>query len=199
LELKSVIFKKKKKKIVSSLCQLYFIQQSPPTTFSFDQEVLLQKSLDDLLIQEESLWRNKSREIWLSCKDLNTKFFYTFTIIKRWRNAIDFLKLPSGVWSSEKQEIGNCFTLHFKNLFSSSILIINEDLLSLFDNCITPEINESIRALPMEQEIFSVLTSIGSTKAPGPDGVTTLFYKTYWSIVKDVVLSSIFFFFFFLQ
>ena len=51
------------KKIAASLHQLDFIQQSPPTAFSFDQEVLLQKSLDDLLIQEESLWRNKSRKI----------------------------------------------------------------------------------------------------------------------------------------
>jgi hypothetical protein len=38
---------------------------------------------------------------------------------------------------------------------------------------------------------FFVLTSIGSTKASGLDGFTTLFYKTHWSIVKDVVLSCI--------
>jgi hypothetical protein len=40
-----------------------------------------------------------------------------------------------------------------------------------------------------------VLTSIGSTKAPGPDDFTAFFYKKYWSIVKDVVLSSIWDFF----
>jgi hypothetical protein len=40
-----------------------------------------------------------------------------------------------------------------------------------------------------------VLTSIGFIKAPGPNGFTTLFYKTYWSTVKDVVLSSIWDFF----
>jgi hypothetical protein len=39
------------------------------------------------------------------------------------------------------------------------------------------------------------LTSIGSTKALGPDGFTALFYKKYWSIVKDVVISSIWDFF----
>ena len=42
---------------------------------------------------------------------------------------------------------------------------------------------------------FSTLSDIGSTKAPGPDGFTTLFYKKYWSTVKDVVLSSIWDFF----
>ena len=103
--------------------------------------------------------------------------------------------LPSGVWSSERQEIGNCFTSHFKNLFSSSAPLIDEDLLSLFVNCITPEINDSICTLPSKQEILSVLTNIDSIKASGPDGITAFFYKKYWSIVKDVVFSSIWDFF----
>jgi hypothetical protein len=121
---------------------------------------------------------------------LNTKFFHTSTLIKRRRNAIDFLKLPSRVWSSERQEIGNYFTSHYKNLFYSFALNLDEDLLSLFDNYITHEENESICVLPLKQEFF-FLSSIGSTKAPGPNGFTIFFYKKYWSIVKDVVLSSI--------
>jgi hypothetical protein len=118
----------RKIKIASTLRQLDLIQQSPPTAFSFDQEVSMQKSLDDLPIQEEYLWRNKSRKIWLTCQDLNMKFFHTSTIIKRRRNAIDFLKLPSGVWSFIRQDIGNRFTSHFKNIFSSSVPSIDEDL-----------------------------------------------------------------------
>jgi hypothetical protein len=96
-------------------------------------------------------------------------------IIKRRRNAIDFLKLPSGVWSNERQEIGNCFTSHFRNVFTSSAPILDEDLLSLFDDCISPEENASI--CPSKQEIFSGLSEIGSTKALSPDGFTVLFYK----------------------
>jgi hypothetical protein len=121
------------------------------------------------------LWRNKSKEVWLTCKDLNTKFFHTSTIIKRRRNAIDFLKLPSRIWSSERQTIGNSFTTHFKELFY--------EMLSLFYSCISSEANNSLCAIPLEQEIFSVLNSMGSTKAPGPDGFTALFYNKYWHIV----------------
>jgi hypothetical protein len=123
--------------------------------------------LDNLLLQEESLWRNKSREPWLTCKDLNKKFFHTSTIIKRRRNAIDFLRLPSGVWSSEQQEIGNCFTSHFQSVFNSSRPNLDEDLLSLFDNCMSPEENASIYEIPTEQEIFMALSEMGSTKALG--------------------------------
>jgi hypothetical protein len=67
--------------------------------------------------------------------------------------------------------------------------------MSLFYSCISPEDNNSLCVIPSEQEIFSVLNSMGSTKAPGPDGFTALFYKKYWHIVKEVVLACIWDFF----
>ena len=107
-----------------------------------------------------------------------------------------FLKLPSGSWSSERNVIGNCFTNHFRNVFTSSIPILDDNLLSLFDTCISPAENDALYAIPSEQEIFTTLSDIGSTKAPGPDGFTAIFYKKkYWSTVKEVVLSSIWDFF----
>jgi hypothetical protein len=105
------------KQISHTLSQLDHIQQSPPSTFSFDQEMMLQNHLDNLLIQEESLWCNKSRETWITCKDLNTRFFHTSIVINRRRNAIDFLQLHYALWSSKRQDIGNFFTSHFKNVF----------------------------------------------------------------------------------
>jgi hypothetical protein len=100
-----------------------------------------------------------------------------------------------GVWTLERQEIGNCFTFHFKNVFSTSTPILDEDLLSIYDNYMSLKENESICAIPLKQEIFSTLSSIGSTKAPGLDGFIALFYKKYRNIVKDEVLSSIWDFF----
>jgi hypothetical protein len=44
-------------------------------------------------------------------------------------------------------------------------------------------------------EIFETLVSIGSTKAPGLDGFTALFYQKYWSIIKEVVLNCVWDFF----
>jgi hypothetical protein len=83
------------------------LQQSTTLSFVSAREQGLQRHIDDLRRHEEVLWRNKSREQWLTCKDLNTKFFHLSTLIKRRRNAIDFLKLPTGAWISDRQTIGD--------------------------------------------------------------------------------------------
>jgi hypothetical protein len=84
---------------------------------------------------------------------------------------------------------------HFTSLFSTSRPVISDNLLGLFDCQITPEDNISLCTIPSEKEIFDALTSIGATKAPVPDGFTSLFYQKYWSIVKSVVLNCIWNFF----
>jgi hypothetical protein len=77
----------------------------------------------------------------------------------------------------------------------SFVPTLDEDFMSLFDNYISPEENASICEIPTEQEIFTALSEMRSTKALGPYGFTALFYKKYWNIVKDVVLSSVWDFF----
>lgn len=51
--------------------------------------------------------------------------------------------------------------------------------------------NESLVKAVTEEEVENALFSIGTTRAPGPDGFTTLFYQHYWehvgpSIIKEV-------------
>jgi hypothetical protein len=95
-------------------------------------ETSLKTSLDDLLLKEEILWKSKSRELWLSCTDLNTKFFHSSTIIKRRSNSVNFLKIESGSWLSDRASIGDSFVSHFTNLFSSTNPPISDEMLDLF-------------------------------------------------------------------
>ena len=61
------------------------------------------------------------------------------------------------------------------------------DLLSLV---ISNEENVTLSTTSVEGKILEALTSLGSTKAPGPDGFTALFYKKYWHLIgKDVLVS----------
>lgn len=49
----------------------------------------LWKEYNTVLIQEELLWAQKSRCMWLKYGDRNTNFFHTATIIRRKRNKIE--------------------------------------------------------------------------------------------------------------
>ena len=168
------------KKLKETLHLTDTVQQSSPSSSSFKQEISLKMDLDNLLIKEESLWCSKSRETWLTCKDLNTKYFHISTLIRRRSNAINFLKLDSGVWVSSRDEIGGNFISHFSNIFTSTNPHPEAEMLDLFSPVVTKDENAVLCALPAEVEILEALASMGSTKAPGPDGFTTLFYKKYW-------------------
>jgi hypothetical protein len=80
---------------------------------------------------------------------------------------------------------------YFSSLFSSTRPPIAEEMLSLFAPAITEEDNLFLCSIPPKIEVAQALSSLGSTKALGPDGFTALFFKKYWSFVKQDVLNYI--------
>ena len=112
-------------------------------------------------------------------------------MIRRRSNAVNFLKTSKEAWVSARTEIRGTLVSHFSNLFSSSSPPINEEMLNLFGLVITTEDNHFLCTIPQEEEVVKALSSLDSTRAPGLDGFTTLFYKKYWSIVKVEVLGCI--------
>jgi hypothetical protein len=103
------------------------------------------------------------------------------------------LKTSAGL--SDRAKIGGSFVNHFANLFASSSPTIDEELAELFPPIISTEENLFLISIPTEDEVFKVLSSLGSSKAPGPDGFTALFYKKYWHIVESEVLEYVWDFF----
>jgi len=51
--------------------------------------------------------------------------------------------------------------------------------------------NDSLFSIPSDQEIKDVVFSFGSYKAPDPDGMSAIFYKTYWNIIGKEVIDSV--------
>ena len=167
------------KRIKETLNILDSVQQSPATPLAHEQEISLKLDLENLLIKEESLWCSKSRETWLTCKDLNTKYFHISTLIRRRSNAVNFLKLDSGGWVSSRAEIGGNFLAHFTTLFTSSNPLIENEMLDLFSPIISNDDNAFLCTSLVEKEITKAFNSLSTTKGPGPDGFTAIFYKKY--------------------
>jgi hypothetical protein len=173
------------------MSEINVIQSNPHSLGNATKEKSLQEALHEQLLREEILWKQKSRELWLTCTDLNTKFFHASTACRRRYNSISFLKTTDGAVLNSRNDIGTYMVNHFTNLFSTTSPVFDDSLNDLFDVVINDEENSVLCAIPDEVEIFQAISSLGLHKAPGPDGMTGLFYKTYWPIVKQNVIASV--------
>ena len=68
-------------------------------------------------------------------------------------------------------------------------------MLDLFSPIIFEEENVILSSILTKEEVLKALANLGSTKAPGLDGFTTLFYRKYQDSVKIEVLQCIWNFF----
>lgn len=170
------------------------IQSKDPTPDSTLMEEHIKFNLNEQLRREESLWRQKSRNTWLTTTDLNTKFFHASTTIKRRRNSINCLKFEDRQWTSDPLLIESKFQ-HFKKIFTTTSPDLSGSLEALFPEKISDAQNEILCKIPTDEEILNTLKQTPSSKAPEPDGFTGLFYKTYWEIVKPDLIATIINFF----
>lgn len=59
------------------------IQHLDRFDFIATKELTLQNKLNDLLMREKLLWKEKSQAQWINEGDTNTRYFYLSTTIKR--------------------------------------------------------------------------------------------------------------------
>ena len=67
--------------------------------------------------------------------------------------------------------------------------------MSQVDPVVTPKMNGSLLCQLSGEEIQKALFQMNPSKAPGPDGMTALFFQKYWHIVGDDVSNAILDFF----
>ncbi|KAJ1295804.1 hypothetical protein BS78_01G250800 [Paspalum vaginatum] len=56
---------------------------------------------------------------------------------------------------------------------------------------VTLEMNDSLLAPFSGEEVWAALESIGDLKAPGPDGMLSIFYKRFWGLMGDKVKEEV--------
>ena len=114
------VFRKCQERINAILKRIKEIQSQPPSFQYGDLEAALQAELSEWLLRSETLWRQKSRELWLKLGDKNSKFFHLSTIVRRKRNSIDAIRDGNGSWITEGNAIRKRFLDHFKDLFQQN-------------------------------------------------------------------------------
>lgn len=80
---------------------------------------------------------------------------------------------------------------YFTELFSQSATYFPPQLDGLILVIIMEEHNVRLCRIPDDSEIWDAVKAIGSTKAPGPDGFTAIFFQHYWPQVKSEVIAMV--------
>lgn len=106
-------------------------------------------------------------------------------------NSISCLKNFDGSRTCGRENIGAFLGDHFSSLFSPTNPGLEEGLSELVEKVITGEDNVILCMIPDKNEIFSAISELVLNKAPSPDGMTGLFYKSYCPIVKSSVVLSV--------
>ena len=86
------------------------------------QEEILEVSrkLQDAYKDEEEYWHQKSRNMWHSSGDLNTKFYHALTKQRRVRNKIVGLRDEMGNWITEENRVEKVAADYFDGLFRTT-------------------------------------------------------------------------------
>uniref|UniRef100_A0A803QFD4 Uncharacterized protein n=1 Tax=Cannabis sativa TaxID=3483 RepID=A0A803QFD4_CANSA len=159
----------------------------PAGAHDWKTESNIRRSLNESLERKASYWRQRARISWIKDGDRCSKFLFLTTAIRGRRNAIESILNKDNIWITSRDLIGQEF---FKRIFSGSVGDQRINCNYLFREKISYEDQEVLLTAPTLEEIRSTLFSMNNHKAPGPDGMSVLFFKHYWESVGDDVCDA---------
>ena len=147
--------------------------------------------MNELLDDEELYWGQRAKAHWLKEGDRNTKYFHAHTLDRRKQNIILGIWDEYGRWCEEKESIAEAAVAYFENIYSIASPTQVEDVVAAIPTRVTEDINESLIRVFTREEVAMALKQIHPTKAPGPDGMSAIFYQKYWDIVGSSVTNMV--------
>jgi hypothetical protein len=163
--------------------------EDAPTSIQAYKE--LEREHSDLLKKEETMWRQRSRAIWLKDGDKNTKFFHGKVGQRKRTNEIKKIKDENGRWWHGYDNVEHVFSKYYSDMFTTS------NPSGMAQSC-----ESNRQKLSAEQadwcgrnfsqvEVKEAIEQMHPLKAPGPDGLPALFYQKYWHIVGTDVCTLV--------
>lgn len=80
---------------------------------------------------------------------------------------------------------------YVKGIFKSSQPSNFEASLNAINQRVSPEMNESLTAKFRAEEVWQALKQMHPMKAPGPNGMSSIFFQQYWDIVSPDVINCV--------
>ncbi|KAL4627161.1 hypothetical protein ACB092_05G147900 [Castanea dentata] len=131
--------------------------------------------LNKMLMAEEDMWHQRSRNNWLKSGDRNTSFFHTKASNRNQRNMISKIMDPNGAWQDDEVRIG----------------MVSNEMLDALKAKVTDRMNSMLIQDFQAHEVEKALNKMHPMKAPGPDGMPPFFYQHFWPTVNSIVIQTV--------
>jgi hypothetical protein len=151
----------------------------------------LNKRLDELLLREEIMWRQRSRITWLKHGDQNTKFFHRKATWRAKKNKISTLQKEDGTIIENPTELQSMANEYFDSMYTKDNLVVPELIEELIVEKVDQQMNNKLTENFSDEEIGNALFQIGPLKAPGADGFPARFFQRNWGILKEEILAAV--------
>lgn len=126
--------------------------------------------------EEEAMWNQRSHITWLQMGDRNTSFFPSKASSKFQRNHIDGIVDENNCWQEDKAKIVDAFVKYYSDLLTSSQPTKFDEVLKVVQLKVSEVMNKMLTVEFQAAEVSQALKQMYATKAPGPDGMSPLFY-----------------------
>ncbi|RLN35951.1 hypothetical protein C2845_PM03G26230 [Panicum miliaceum] len=147
--------------------------------------------MNEILYREEMMWLQRSRISWLQEGDRNTKFFHQKAQWRARKNKIKGLRNDDGFWCTEPQEMASMAKMFFENLYERDDQVLPDEMVQLFEQKVSAEMNEALCKDFSEEEIAYAMFQIGPLKAPSPDGFPARFFQRNWGLMKEDIVRAV--------
>ena len=151
----------------------------------------VRKEINDLLDSEETMWHQRSRVQWMMLGDRNTRYFHSKASDRKRKNAISRIMDENGNWHETKEGIANVAVSYFEKLYTTSYPSHILEVTNKIPNKVSSEMNQSLIKEFTKEEVVAALKQMHPTKAPGPDGMSAIFFQKYWNVVGNDVTSMV--------
>lgn len=135
--------------------------------------------------EEELYWRLRSKDLWLKGGDQNSKFFHASVKFRRSRKRLEKILDEKGVFQFYEAAKGQVATEYFNKLFKSSNPASFQGFFQNFNPKVTSEVNAQLCKEVTNEEIKEAAFAVQASSAPGPDGMSGLFFQHHWETIQN--------------
>ncbi|KAK7260044.1 hypothetical protein RIF29_25766 [Crotalaria pallida] len=151
---------------------------------------ILWKEYEQVIIDEEVLWFQKSRCKWIALGDRNTKYFHDTTLVRRRKNKIMSLLDDNDTWVTDRNQLECMARNYFQSLYADHTPYVEFCLHGAFPPLLQDQVNFLSKDV-CNEEIKKAIFAMGGLKAPGKDGFQAIFYQSHWDIVGPALCNLV--------